>query len=277
MADLSKTRVISDIDVSLVDVAAGRRKLDPAWAAALAELFHTQGQKTPIEVIATGDRYRLVFGLHRLEAARLTKTAVQAIIKSAEDFASEAEIVLAEITENLARRELSALDRAVDIARWREIYEATHQLNKGGRKAKGVDPEELSANFALSFSEAAQQAFGISRRAVFNALKIASIHADVRDRVALHAIADNQSELLAIAAEPPNRQADIVALLVCEPPQAGNVTDAIAILDRAPKPQPEPRWQKLSDTFSSLKPAEQTRFFELQEGAIRLWLKERDN
>ena len=277
MADLSNVTPITAIDVALVDVAAGRRKLDPAWVETLADLFSSQGQKTPIEVIAAGERYRLVFGHHRLAAAKLLGSrAIQAIVKTPEDFASEAEITLAEITENLARRNLSVLDRSVDIARWREVYEATHQLNKGGRKAQNVDPEELGAKFALSFSDAAQKAFDLSRRSVFNATKIASIAADLRDRIALHAIADNQSELLALAAETPERQADIAALLTAEPAQAATVADAISTLDRLPKSAKVAGWQKVADGFSRLKEADQRRFFQLHEAAILAWLKERD-
>ncbi|MER8990456.1 ParB N-terminal domain-containing protein [Mesorhizobium sp. M0678] len=273
MADLSKPVVISAIDIALVDVTAGRRKLDPAWVETLADLFRTQGQKTPIEVIATGDRFRLVFGHHRLAAAKLIEAGtIAAIVKSPEDFASESDIMLAEITENLARRELSVLDRAVDIARWREVYEATHLLNKGGRRRKDADPEELSTKFGLSFSEAAQKAFRLSRASIFYTVKIASIGAAVRDQIALHAIADNQSELLALAAEQPARQADIAALLTSEPPQAGSVADAIAILDRSPKPRPEPKWQKLAQDFSKMKAGEQDRFFDLHEAAIQRWL-----
>ncbi|MER9047636.1 ParB N-terminal domain-containing protein [Mesorhizobium sp. M0923] len=277
MANLSKPAVISAIDVGLIDVAAGRRKLNPAWVETLADLFRIQGQKTPIEVIATGERYRLVFGHHRLAAAKLLASpAIAAVVKSSEDFASEAEIALAEITENLARRELSALDRAVDIARWREIYEAAHVANRGGRPKK-ITLEETTAKFAVSFSEAARKAFGLSERSIFNAVKIATIATDVRDQIALHGIADNQSELLALAAEQPTRQADIAALLTSEPPQAGSVADAIAILDRTPKPATEPRWQKLATDFSKMKTSEQDRFFELHEAAIQRWMKGRQS
>lgn len=275
MADLSNGTTISAIDVGLIDVAAGRRKLDPAWVETLADLFQSQGQKTPIEVIATGERYKLIFGGHRLAAAKLCGSKVFAVVKTPEDFASEAEIILAEITENLARRELSVLDRAVDIARWREVYEATQTVKKAGRPKKSADPEEISTKFVLNFSEAAQRTFRLSRQSVFNALKVASIAADVRDRIALHPIADNQSELLALAAEPPARQADIAALLTAEPAQAGTVAGAIAILERKPAPAKPANWEKLSETFSRMKPGDQRRFFELHEAAILTWLKER--
>lgn len=268
--------VVDIIKIAMIDVPAGRRKLDPAWVETLANLFSSQGQLSPIEVIADGDRFRLVFGHHRLAAARLIGWhEIDAVVKDAAAFSSESEIKLREITENLARRELSALDRAVDIARWREIYEATHLLvNRGGRPKK-VTLEETTANFAVSFSVAAQKAFGISERSIFNAVKIASIATDVRDRVALHAIADNQSELLALAAETADRQVDIAALLTAEPAQAASVADAIALIDRLPAPSREPRWQKLATDFSKMKESEQNRFFELHQAAIQRWMKGR--
>lgn len=282
-APASRALTVTDIAVPLIDLPAGRRRIDPNWVEALAGLFADQGQKTPIEVIAEGERYRLVYGAHRLAAAqRAGWSTIAATVRSRAEFASEAEITLREITENLARRELSVLDRAVDIARWREVYEATHLLNKGGRKRSAKlaprsveDDDELSAKFALSFSEAARQSFDLSRRSIFFAVRIASIPAELRDRIALHAIADNQSELLALAAETPERQASIVAMLTSEPPQAGSVADAIALIDRMPKPGPMEPFAKVSAGFSKLKAKDQERFFALHEAAIMLWLRGR--
>ncbi|MER8945727.1 ParB N-terminal domain-containing protein [Mesorhizobium sp. M0959] len=278
MALSSNSASILDIDIASITILSGRRRLDPSWVETLSDLFAGQGQLQPIEVIAEGDRFRLVYGAHRLAAARLIgwKT-VRAIVKQAKDFADEAEITLREITENLARRELSALDRAVDIARWREVYEATHLVAKPGPKAKPLLAEELTAKFAVNFSVAATTAFGLSERSIFNAVKIASIPASVRDLIALHPVAGNQSELLALAAEPVVRQEQIAALLTAEPPQAGSVADAIAILDRTPKPAAAPRWLKLADDFSKIKPSEQDRFFELHEAAIQRWMKGRQS
>lgn len=279
-AVLSAPGAILDIDIALIDVPAGRRKLDPVWVEALSDLFGSQGQQAPIEVIAAGDRYRLVFGNHRLAAARLLGWGkITASVKAADAFASEAELILREIAENFARRELSILDRAVDIARWREVYEAAHVLNKGGRKRKDADPEELSAKFALSFSDAAQKAFGLSRRSIFNANAIASIGADLRDRIALLPVADNQSDLLLLAGQSADRQEAIVDILTDEltddDARTISVSDAIAILDRTPKPAPATKLAKLSATFSALKEREQEAFFTLHEAAIQRWLKAR--
>ena len=47
-----------------------RTTLDPAKVAVLAESMLKDGQQTPILVRADGDRFVLVEGLHRLEAAK---------------------------------------------------------------------------------------------------------------------------------------------------------------------------------------------------------------
>lgn len=281
MADLAKVTVISEIDPALVNVPAGRRKADPVWVRTLADLYQVEGQKQAIVVIADNDRYRLVEGLHRLEAAKLLGWAVRAEIKAPEHYAHEALITLSEITENFARRELSALDRAVDIVRWREVYEAVSGAVKRGRPSKLSQPvtisDEAAEQFAASFSEAARKALGIDRMAISRAMRIASICTDTRDRIALHAIADNQSELLALAAETTDRQAAIVALLTTEPAQAASVSEAVAIIDRAPKQKVAAAWEQLSDKFSRLKPVDQERFFELHEAAFLQWQKGRQH
>lgn len=272
--------VITDIPIAKIDVLSGRRKPDPNWIATLADLFKVQGQHTPIEVVALdGGRFRLVFGLHRLEAAQKNgwKT-VRGVVKDASAFANEAEIRLREITENLARRQLSVLDKAVDIASWRDIYEAAHTVAKPGRKPqpKGeIEEMELSAKFALNFSDAAQQALGISRRSVFHALKVASIAPDVRDRISLHTVSDNQSELLLLAAEPVARQTLIADILLTEPVTTTSVIGAISILDNIPAPHTQTGWEKLSSAFSRLKDDEQHRFFSLHEAAIARWMEAR--
>lgn len=292
MTDLPRAAVVADIDWPLIDVPAGRRKLDPDWVETLAELIRRDGQQTPIAVLATGDRYRLVFGGHRLAAIiQNGSPTIRAEVKTAEQLASESAIKLSEIMENLARRELSVLDRAFDIAVWREIYEAAHGAVKVGRPRKADrnspksgqfsegDDTELGANalrFALTFSEAAQRAFKLSRSSIFNAVKIASIAAPVRELISLHPVADNQSELLALAAEPADRQMRIAELLTAAPKPAATVAEAAAIIDRLPKPAAEPGWQKLAGSFSRLKRADQDRFFELHEAAIRAWLAMRD-
>ncbi len=266
------------LPIDAIQVPAGRRRLDPAWVATLAWQMAEHGQKTPIEAVRDGETLTLIAGAHRLAAMKANgASTIAAIVKERAAFEGEAQIALAEISENLIRRELSALDRAVDIARWRDIYEATGNVAGRGRpKKRGqVDQEEISAAFCTNFSEHAQAVLGVSRRTIFVYLRIARIAAPVRERIALLPIADNQSELLALAAESAERQASIAALLTAEPAQASTVADAVAILDRVAKPAPVERYQKLSNVFARLKEKEQDAFFDAHAEAIERWLAKR--
>jgi ParB family chromosome partitioning protein len=139
----------------------------------------------------------------------------------------------------------------------------------------GGDLEEQSDKLSLCFSEAAQAEFSLNARAIFRALKIATIPAEIRDRIADSALAANQSELLQLATQSPERQAQIVGLLLAEPPAAASVAEAIAVLDKVPATRKPKPWEKLSDSFSRLKQAEQHRFFEAHREAVELWLAER--
>lgn len=270
---------VREIEIDLVDAGGRLRTLDPRWVQTLAENIEAYGQQSPVEAVAVADRYRLVFGAHRLAAIKsLGRRTILAVVKPAAAAARDIDERLREIAENLVRRELSVLDHAVHVAAWREIYETIKPVPKRGRpKTMTADKaaEEMSAKFVTNFSEAAQAAMGVSRRAVFRALKIASIAPELRDRIAAHPIAGNQSELLTLAAETPARQASIVALLVAEEPRASTVAEAIAIIDKLPPAERLAPFERLADGFARLKPAERDRFFELHAEDIEAWIARR--
>ena len=277
---------IEFLSPQLIDVSSDAKKVSPDAIQALAESFQQIGQRVPVEVIAgTEGRYRLVFGAKRLAAATSIGIDISAIVRQSDEFANDAQIRLTEISETLYRHELTALERSVDVADWCAIWRAANPV-KLGRKSK---PEEMSANFALisdeeqiasaetfsgSFSEAAQRFLKISRRSVFHALKIASIPADLRERIALDdGLADNQQILLEIAAQPYERASRIVELLISG--EATNYADAIAIIDQVPRANPLAAWEKLNDRFTRLKPNEQDAFFALNEASVMRWIAER--
>jgi ParB family transcriptional regulator, chromosome partitioning protein len=282
---------LSFISPALIEIPELHRRVDPVNVQALAENISENGQLSPIEVLEyEPGKYRLIYGAHRLEAARLLGwTEIATLIKQVSEFTDEAAIQLRTISENMMRRELSVLDRSVDIATWCEIYRAAHTNIKPGRKSANelsllnrlnlLTPEqqdELSARWALNFSNAAQQALDISRRTVFRAIKIASIPADLREKIALLPLANMRDELLILAAEPAYRQEQIIEIILDElRPNAETTSEAIAILDRKTIPLKEERWQKVSASFGQLKPTEQYRFFDLHEDAIAKWQAER--
>jgi ParB family chromosome partitioning protein len=260
---------IEDIEIDLIDITKGRRVGDPKWAEALAADMVRNGQINPIEVVEAGDRFRLIDGLHRLNARAIRgELHVTAKIKTAAEVASDTEATLREIAANFMTRGLSVLDKARDVARWREAYEQAAGAIKPGKKSirgkSAPNSDELldaqAELFASSFSEAAQAALGMNKDAIKRSLRIARINDDVRIRLSLHKIANNQSELLALCAQTDERQSAIAGLLLSEPPAAHDVAGAIAILDRVPREaKPEP-WARVSDQFNKLPEAAKRRF-----------------
>lgn len=273
------------IPVAQVTRTANHRKHSQAAIQAMAENIDVHGHRQPIEVLIDGDSYQLIFGALRLDAiAYLGRSEIKAEVKRREDFASGAAIRLVSISENMARRELSVLERSVDIADWCEIYRAAQPGIKPGRKPAAAARGELGINlilnspdtdlmaasgqFAASFSDAAQAFLGVSRAGVFRALKIASIDALQRDRIALEPIANNQAELMALAAQATARQAAILDLILGG--KASSVADAIAALDERPR-HVQAAWEKFSEQFARIGEPEQDRFFDLNEPAIARW------
>lgn len=274
---------IEDIKTDLIDVPAGRRVVDPDFARALAEDFIATGQEREIDVIETGGRFRLVTGAHRLQAAKVAGIPIRAKIHDPAEFAGEAAIRLAEISENFKRRELTVLDRAFDVAAWREVYEqAQGAVKRGGdrRSATAKSKEQVapligedaidaaSEIFSSAFTAAAQASLGLSKDAIKRSLRIARITQAVRERISLHEIAKTQSELLALCAEPAERQAAIAGLLLSEPPAAHKIADAIALLDRVPATAKPEAWERLSDQFHKLPDAAKRRFITENWGLI---------
>lgn len=276
---------IQFVSTHLIDVPVEAKKVSADAARALADSFAKIGQRQPIELVATPTGYRLVFGAKRLAAAVLLGVDINAIVRQPDEFADEAAIRLTSISENFYRHSLTALERSIDVADWCGIWRAAHPT-KPGRKSKNELSDNLALNsaddeqleiadgFAGSFSEAAQRFLNITRREVFRSLKIAGIPADLREAIALHEdLAKNQQALLDIAAQPYERAARIVELL--GDGQAATVTDAIAIIDQLPRSNPPAPWEKVSDRFTRLKPADQEQFFSLNEAAILRWVAER--
>lgn len=260
---------IAEIDIDLIDIAKGRRVADPAFEAAIAADMAENGQLTAIDVVEAGERFRLIDGLHRIGAKKIRgDRVIEAKIRTAAEVSSEAALTLREIAQNFMRRELSVLDKARDVARWRDVYEQASGTVKPGKRAIRVksDPnseEALDAQsevFAASFSDASQRALGLNKEAIKRYLRIARIDDGVRERISLHRIAGNQSELLALAAESVERQQLIAGLMLGAPPMAQSVGEAISIIDRIPAVTRPDAWERVSDKFSKLPEAAKRRF-----------------
>lgn len=290
---MSAAPLIRAVSIAHIDVSDRLRPLHPGAVAAYAEEHGRGGRWAPIRVVERGDGYKLVFGLQRIgAAAELGLEMIEAEVFVSAAYPTDAAIRLDEIRENFLRHELTKLDRAVHLATWKAIYEAENQVAKhGGRREnsgrkssdktvdlKSVDlkPQPAPDAFVQRFSVAAAQFLDVSEISVRRAVEIAEgIGADVRARIAFAAIANNASDLALLARQTPERQQTIVGLLLCEPPAAASVAEAIAAIDGV-SITALAGWERVSDRFAQLKPADQHAFFAAHHDAFVAWLAERD-
>ena len=110
--------------ISSIHVGERLRPIDMDYAEAIAASMSEHGQISPIMIRKTpakkGTPYTLVAGGYRTTAATLLGwTEIDAIVVKAD----VVEAQLLEISENLYRNELNALDRAIFVMKYRELWE----------------------------------------------------------------------------------------------------------------------------------------------------------
>ena len=198
------------IPLAQIDASDRLRPVDPAHVEAIALSIEQSGLQNPVILRPDGTRYRLVAGWHRLAAVeRLGWTDVDARVENLT--AEEARLV--EIDENLMRRELSALDRAIFLAERKAVYDLLHpETAKPGRRKKELS--QTLRQFGERFSTHTAKRLGMSERAVQLCLELVkSLTPEARDALRLSELADNQSELLKLAALAPAQQVEAARLL----------------------------------------------------------------
>jgi ParB family chromosome partitioning protein len=163
---LSEGLNVQLIPLDAIRIGDRKRTYRPEHAAELAASIEAIGLQQPITVVAEqDDGYRLVAGLHRLEAFRiLERQDVPASILALDDLDRE----LAEIEENVRRRELTPLELGEHLLRRDEILRAKGERKPSHRPKKGatVAPFQSTADLAedAGISErSAQRAMAIAR------------------------------------------------------------------------------------------------------------------
>lgn len=218
---------IEMIPLDAIEVEDRIRVLNPAYAEEIAISFedkggHPVGQITPIEVrrLRKTGKYRLISGLHRLEAARdLRWPTIAASVLDCTD--NEAR--LREIDENLARHDLTAMDRALFIHERQRRWDAEHPdsltpQQVAARARWGQRAEMRAAPCGYASDIAAK--LGVSKDTIERAVKlgnaILSMPADVRERLARTDFADRSKELQRLAELPPDEQRAVIEILLSE-------------------------------------------------------------
>lgn len=222
---------IRDIPLDLIEVPADRaRDLDPVWAEALGASIAAQGLMHPISVRPAGERYRLVFGLHRFHAVvDLDWPSIPAKVSRA---ASDDEARLEEVMENLARHELIALDRCHHLFELKRVWERMHPQAAHGRAPK-TQSLRLSSDAPeiLGFARATAERVGLSQRAIQMAVTIwTRLSPASRQRLVGTDLARKQTELKALSEQKPAVQARILDLILgdAEPENVAQALEHLA-------------------------------------------------
>lgn len=195
------------VPVQAVIIPDSRRECDPEAVSQLADSMSAIGLKTPITIRmvkrdvdsdgsdAIADHF-LVAGAHRLEAARsLGWSDIDAFVLEGD----EVDARLWEIAENLHRRELNVLRRSQLIKDWVEI--ANERAGQVVHKPNGGRPEGGIAQAARTLPVAGKTEGG-RRKNIERSIKIDEISPEAKQAAESVGLADNQSALLKIAAEP---------------------------------------------------------------------------
>jgi ParB family transcriptional regulator, chromosome partitioning protein len=226
------TPVLS-IPLDQIEVGERLRAVDADYVALIAESLADRGLDTPIIVTGAGadGRHRLIAGGHRVAAARQAGwTEIAAKVVEADELQAK----LIEIDENLVRRELSALDRAVFLAERKRIYEALNPETAHGKakKSKGSEKSTSLSTFADRFSKATAAKLGVDERTIQRAVARAAIRPDVRAMIAGLPIADSGAELDKLAALSPDLQFEVARRLGGE---TRTIATALVAINGAPR------------------------------------------
>ena len=195
-----------EIHLQSITIGGARRPLDEAAITGLMESIDSIGLQVPITVrgVDGGERIDLVTGHHRLEAVRrLGWEKIPCIIQWDWD---EIDAELWEISENLHRAELTALQRSEQIARYLELSKA-----KADRLVGQVAPQEPGhGKGAQGGTRAAAREIGVEHKAARRAEQIASLTPEAKAAAQETGLDDNQSVLLEASKRAPEDQASFL-------------------------------------------------------------------
>lgn len=229
------------IPVASIDVGDRLRQTDPAWVEALAALIKEQDLLQPISVVhEKSERYSLLAGAHRLAAVQSLgwETIVARVTPAA--WIKDQERRLTEILENVARNELTKLDRAANLSELKQIHEELfpQTRNGGDRRSQAVKNKGENQNEIFAFCSDTAIRIGLSRRSIELAVAIwGGLSPDSRKRLPGTDFADNQANLKTLSDLDAAMQKKVLDLLLSEPAGADNLADALMLAEgrRPPK------------------------------------------
>lgn len=217
------------VSIPFTSIIVGKRlrAVDADYVQLLAASMAETGQHTPIQVGPANaeGQYPLIAGAHRAAAAEAAGLdTLQAIVFSG----SELQAKMLEVDENLLRRELSEMDRAVFLAERKAIYEALFPETGHGKAPKGKEEENFHFPGRASFAADTARKLGVSDRQVRTYLMRARIEPELRAQLAGTRWADHGATLDALAKAAPLVRARLVHALTRPMEPARNLAAALA-------------------------------------------------
>lgn len=244
-----------EISISDIHIPERLRAVDEDHALAISASIVEHGLFNPVTVRKTPNgkvKYTLVAGAHRIRAMEhcQDRQIDAAIINADKD-----EAVLIEVCENLIRNDLSVLDRAIFVQTYRDVWENKYgQITRGGDQRGNLHlclidtlEEEASRGFATVCAER----LGVSKDAIKRATRIAqNLIPAVRKSVQGTAIADNQSQLIALSKLEPDVQKKAATAIS---KTKGDFKQSMVLLQGGKVEKPDPQiglLSRLIDTWS---------------------------
>jgi len=189
-------------NIAVASIKVGKRMRPLGDIAALVESIKEVGLLNPI-LITQGRR--LISGLHRLAAFKaLGRRTIPCIILSV----SQQEAQLREIDENLARNDLTVLQRGEHLLRRKELYEALHpETRQGGDRGNQYSGGRKCQKDMLSFCQTAATLTGQSSKTAQRLVRIAKLLTPETKRLLRGTEwADNQRALIRLCKLTPEMQ-----------------------------------------------------------------------
>jgi hypothetical protein len=188
-----------DIPLDTIKLRSDHRPIDPSTVVKLDNSLGVEGLLSPITLSSrTGERV-LICGGHRLAAARKREwVSIPAFVVA---FKTETEERLCEISENLARAELSRLDRARQITEWRRL--AGKPIAPASEESPEEDGEmevtQLVSDTPLASVRETAKITGVNREDIRRSAVIDNITQQAEPVIRELGLENDQSALLAIA------------------------------------------------------------------------------
>ncbi len=262
---------VEQVLVGEIEIYERIHNFDKVRVLSLSDDMEARGLMSPILLRKMPDgNLCLVAGRHRLAAAQLLGwETIAAIIADMTDD----EAICAEIEENQQRGNLTVVERGIGLARLKGIYIKNHPDSAKGKYDRGIRDkddlyvfsaaEALSGNKPVRFTLDEAKKQGIDEKAIKRLVQIGeAITPELLTEIHGTPLADNQAQLLKLAALPPEDRAGIVRVMKDRGVyKVEKARQRMAGVEEAPALPLEEAWQrKMTALWTNGKKSWQRRF-----------------